>query len=234
MTALSRPACAGAVTLTTAPASAVPADDRWLTASELFWLSSRRVAKRRADWRLGRWVAKRAVAEAAGHGDLDPADVEILASPGGAPLASFRVPGEWPPITLSLSHSGGVGFAAAVPLPGRLGCDVEVVTPHSDAFVADYFTASERAWILAANGERDLRATLLWSAKESALKALGEGLRLDTRSVEVTAEAPPPADGAWVQMSVRSTDGTDFEACWRRSDGLVWTLAWCGLNTHPD
>ena len=69
---------------------------------------------------------------------------------------------------------------------GVLGCDLEVIEPHSDAFITDFFTAEEQALITKASAEdRFLVATLLWSAKESALKALHAGLRLGTLSVAV-------------------------------------------------
>ena len=69
-----------------------------------------------------------------------------------------------------------------------LGCDLELVEPRSDRFVADYLTAAEQQLVLGAGPERDLVANLIWSAKESALKVLRVGLRRDTRSVEVTLD----------------------------------------------
>jgi hypothetical protein len=39
----------------------VPGADDWLSASEAILLNDRRIAKCRADWRLGRWTAKRAL-----------------------------------------------------------------------------------------------------------------------------------------------------------------------------
>jgi 4'-phosphopantetheinyl transferase len=63
---------------------------------------------------------------------------------------------------------------------------LELIEPHSDAFVGDYFTEREQTFIERWRGvERDQLVTTLWSAKESALKALRVGLRVDTRSVDV-------------------------------------------------
>ena len=39
----------------------LPAEDDWLNASEMARLSGMRFPKRRVDWRLGRWTAKRAL-----------------------------------------------------------------------------------------------------------------------------------------------------------------------------
>jgi len=40
----------------------VPAEDDWLSEREAVRLGRMRIPKRRADWRLGRWTAKRALA----------------------------------------------------------------------------------------------------------------------------------------------------------------------------
>jgi 4'-phosphopantetheinyl transferase len=162
----------------------VPAGDGWLSRPELEVQAGLRFPKRRAEWRLGRWIAKRAVATALGK-DLPAAGVEIRADHDGAPQAWA---GDRPmPVSISISHREGRGLCAVVLDPAvAVGCDLELIEPRSDAFVADYFTDAERAFVRASgpNG-RALAANLLWSAKESALKALREGLRIDTRSVEV-------------------------------------------------
>lgn len=65
----------------------VPAENDWLNASEAVRLSGMRFAKRRADWRLGRWTAKRAVAVSLAL-PLDRsalAGIEIRQAPDGAP-----------------------------------------------------------------------------------------------------------------------------------------------------
>ncbi len=60
---------------------------------------------------------------------------------------------------------------------------------------------------------RDLAVAHVWSAKESALKALRQGLRLDTREVEV--ELSCSARGGWQPQQVRHATRT-FEGWWRR------------------
>ena len=42
--------------------SEIPAHDQWLSVRDAACLGGLRFAKRRADWRLGRWTAKRALA----------------------------------------------------------------------------------------------------------------------------------------------------------------------------
>jgi phosphopantetheinyl transferase len=76
-------------------------------------------------------------------------------------------------------------LCAVAPPSAEVGCDLETVEPRSPAFLADYFTDAEPNLVARTPAAmRDRVLTLLWSAKESALKALGSGLRLDTRSVD--------------------------------------------------
>ena len=89
-------------------------------------------------------------------------------------------------VTISISHRNGIAICAVAVGIVKLGCDLEIIEARSDAFIADYFTAEEQELIAQGRQEdRLLLVSLLWSAKESALKALHVGLRADTRSVEV-------------------------------------------------
>lgn len=212
------------VHLARASASEVPAGDGWLAPNETQIQAELRFPRRLADWRLGRWVAKRAVAAALGMDPARPERIEVLAGPGGAPGARLLAGGRMGPISLSLSHSGDDGFAVAASGDVELGCDVESLEPRSEDFVADYFTDVERNWIRAADEARSLRANLLWSAKESALKALGEGLRMDTRAVEVSASLDPEPQARWLSLRVAVPDGRTFAGFWRIAEERVWTV----------
>jgi len=208
----------------------------WLTAPEREVLSGLRLDKRRADWLLGRWAAKLAIARLPGG---DRPGASILASEDGSPRVHFATAGDdvgesagmavdssdSRAVSLSLSHAGGSGFAAARSGTTPIGCDIEVVEPRSAEFVADYFTAAERAAVGAERGPaRDVLVNLVWSAKESALKALGEGLRLDTRSVEVDTNALTQGRPEWAPLAVTGPSGRIFRGWWRVHSGLVWTL----------
>jgi 4'-phosphopantetheinyl transferase len=213
------------VHLAWADASDVPAGEAWLSEGEARVHGTLRISRRAQDWLLGRWAAKGAVRAALSLDVGRPQDIEVLASSGGVPRVRL-LSGAATPVTVSLSHSGGVGFAAAASDALGLGCDVETVESRSDAFVADYFTEAEALWIAAGGALRDVRANLLWSAKESVLKALGEGLRLDTRSVEVEAVEPAGEDpSAWHHLAVAVPIGRTFPGYWRVQNGRVWTLA---------
>jgi hypothetical protein len=128
--------------------------------------------------------------------------MEILQAKDGAP--DVFVGGYAAAVTISLSHSSGMAICAVAPPNTHLGCDVELVEPRSHEFVTDYFTAEEQAEVARASEERrDQVVTLFWSAKESALKALRAGLRLDTRSVIVDNQDPSLNHTQWSPLRVR-------------------------------
>jgi 4'-phosphopantetheinyl transferase len=189
-----------------------PANNDWLSPSELVSVSTMRFDKRRADWRLGRWTAKRALASRLGIEQLQTIEIRNAAS--GAP--EVFLDGKPAPLTISISHRAGRALCAVASCGVALGCDLEAVEPRSEAFVADYFTPEEQTFVERANEtDRPLLSTLIWSAKESALKALGEGLRLDTQSVVVSLSPSPPAAG-WRRLSVHYTDADQtFHGWWR-------------------
>ncbi|HSW50359.1 MAG TPA: 4'-phosphopantetheinyl transferase superfamily protein [Bryobacteraceae bacterium] len=202
----------------------VPAGDEWLSAREAARLAGIRFEKRRQDWRLGRWTAKRTVAEwlRLRGSPAELALIEIRAAASGKPEAFLE--GRPAGFSISISHSAGIAACALASGATALGCDLEKVEPRSGAFVRDYFTPTETTIVeQAAEGERRLLVTLIWSAKESALKALGEGLRLDTRAVEVSADASPGA--AWARLQVRCRQaGRIFDGWWTAGEGFVRTI----------
>ncbi len=198
----------------------LPAEDFWLSAAEIARMNSMRFPKRRADWRLGRWTAKRAFAaylDIPAHTRL-LLDTEIRPNASGAPELFFA--NELAEVSISITHCGGRAACAIAGSDVVLGCDMETIEPRSDRFIADYFTREERAFIAqtpAADGPRVV--ALLWSAKESALKALQEGLRLDTRSVAVTLVDPGiHGEDGWYPLHVRAQSGELFRG-WHQCNG---------------
>lgn len=209
----------------------VPDGDAWLSMAERAVLDGLGVPKRRADWRLGRWTAKRAVRSLLRPtlDEADPSVIEILADGDGRPGVGFAG------VHLSLSHSAGVGYAAASTGAAPIGCDVEGLESRSALFVADYFTERESAVVQRTPPETaPLITNLIWSAKESALKALGQGLRIDTRTVEVDAGdwgrglpatgRAGPVDRGWRPLRASGPGGSRFQGSWRVRDGMVWTV----------
>lgn len=220
--------------------SKLPAENAWLSPAEQVKLSGMHFAKRRHDWRLGRWTAKHAVA-ACFELPTDSsglAEIEVRATPSGAPevvLSGKRIP-----VCISISHRAGIAICAIGLSSTSFGCDLETIEPRSDAFVADYFTQNEQSLVGSARAEERSRlVALLWSAKESALKALRVGLQLDTRCMDVAlADAPPliedchnlntdmrvlPSDG-WRPLQILYADSQVFRGCWRSEQDMVRTI----------
>ena len=224
----------------------MPAENDWLSPSEAVRLNGMRFAKRRADWRLGRWTAKRALAtylNVPGHPQA-LTEIEIRPAPSGAPDVFFA--NKPAAVTVSLSHRAGTAVCAVALSGAALGWDLEVIEPRSDSFVADYFTTEEQALVARAfAGDRPRLCALLWSGKESALKALRAGLRLDTRCVivspvdalgrqgkdgdghaEDSALAVRLSDGSysWRPLHVRYTNGGIFRGWWHYTGNLLRTM----------
>jgi len=231
-------------------AADLPSDNQWLSARELAQLESMRFPKRRADWQLGRWTAKCSVAACLQLpiDRLSLTRIELRPAPSGAPEVFYV---DKPvPITVSLSHSAGIAACAVTLCCGALGCDVETIEPHSEAFVRDYFTSEEQELVeQAPEKDHPLLSTLLWSAKESALKALRTGLRLDTRCLIVTLDGTlHSAESAtretvhncvgnngnharsaqtirgWQPLCVRRVQGQTFRGWWRHDHAVVRTM----------
>jgi 4'-phosphopantetheinyl transferase len=216
----------------------VPKQNDWLSTSDLARLDGMRFEKRRTDWRLGRWTAKRALAARLHLPDhfQSLAEIEIRPALSGAPEVFLaNEPAE---VTISISHRDGMAICAVAAAGASLGCDLEIVEPRSDAFVADYFTADEQRLVFQAGAaDRFQMLALLWSAKESALKAMRIGLRLDTRDVVVNPWVAAAREGqpahergssvgsnCWRPLQVCCRADQVFQGWWRREHNVMRTM----------
>ena len=187
----------------------VPPGDAWLGPRERAVLAGLRVAKRREDWRLGRWTAKAAVGEG----------VEILAAADGAPEAwrgDRRLP-----VSVSISHRAGRALVAVADAPTVVGCDLERLEPRSAAFVRDWLAPAEQR--LAA-GDAVHVPNLVWTAKEAAAKVRREGLRLDVRSA-VTRLEDREVDGWRALTVVWTAEQLVTRGWWRADEAFVMAIA---------
>jgi 4'-phosphopantetheinyl transferase len=208
----------------------VPADDAWLAPGEG---GESGTPKRRAERRLRRWTAKRALALHLGlpAAPAALARLQIRHDPRGAPWPLLD--GRAIATALSLTDRAGRAVCALGPPGAALGCDLERVEPRSAAFVGDYLTAAEQRFVGAARGEQQhVRANLVWCAKEAALKALGTGLGRDTRSV--TVEVPRAgARARWRPLAVTASEGARFEGWWRRDEDFLLAVVGERLPSPP-
>ncbi|MGA8246936.1 MAG: 4'-phosphopantetheinyl transferase superfamily protein [Nocardioides sp.] len=202
----------------------LPSSDDWLTDAEAARASATRLAKRRTEYLLRRWVCKQAVASVAGlpHEHASLARIEVANRPSGAPVVS--IDGDGTRFDVSLSDRAGWAVCVLGESVGRLGCDLELVEPRTPGFVDDFLTPHEQAYVAAQpTPRRDLVTNLIWSAKESALKVLQTGLRLDTREVEVVL-GRGDATAAWSGLEVDTATGGRFPGRWRRVGSFVLTV----------
>ncbi len=83
----------------------------------------------------------------------------------------------------SLSHSGS--YAACALSDHPVGLDIQKLSADKPALARRYFTESERRF-LEATEDKSAAFTLLWTLKESYVKALGSGLSTPLDSFSVT------------------------------------------------
>jgi 4'-phosphopantetheinyl transferase len=204
----------------------------FLSQSELGKFSTFRFPKRRNEWLLGRWTAKSLVQSIPAYHDYSLDQIEIRNIPEGAPY--IQLPGETTPTDcLTISHSEHLALCALAPGPDlRVGADLEKIEPRTEMFILDYFTPSERRLVDTYPAEaRAIVVTLIWSAKESMLKALGVGLRWDTRQVEIReiGELVPgdATHSGWQKMQVGDLQqgNRHWGAWWQRRSNFIITLA---------
>jgi 4'-phosphopantetheinyl transferase len=201
----------------------IPDHDDWLSAEEKKIARGFRFPKRQKDWLLGRWTAKRAIV--ACRADRYPIfeELEIRAARDGAPQAySAGLPA---PVSISISHSQDRALCAVAPEEIGVGCDLEWMEIREESFAEDYFTREEMSLVLGVPGKRELIETLIWSAKETTLKILRQGLTRDTRSVRIRVESTESADSwqRWTGECLKSS--RIFPGWWRAAQGFVYTIA---------
>jgi len=203
------------------PASALPEGDGWLGFEERKVLASLRFAKRRSDWRLGRFVTKQALSSFAEIDTLDR--IQVIAATDGAP--EVFIDGAKLDSGISISHREDLAACVISP-KATVGCDLEAVEPRTSRFVNDFFTDRERAEVENTAGpQRERLVALTWSAKESALKALRVGLHRDTRSVEVQIDDLDTNEAGWHALRATvSPEDRGFRGWWRREGGVVLTV----------
>jgi phosphopantetheinyl transferase len=216
----------------------VPPENDWLTPAEMLRLSRMRFPKRSREWRLGRWTAKLALANYLGwpaHRNV-LGNIEIRSAESGAPVVFVRSkPGD---VALSISHRAGAAMCAIAHSDVRLGCDLEIAEPRCEAFVSDYFADKEQLMVASAPADdRSWLLALLWSAKESALKALHEGLRLDTRLVSVSLGnfKPSLSDGHdnWYPLQARCPNDQTFAGWWQHTGAFLRTVIVSPPSAQP-
>jgi len=192
----------------------LPSGTGWLAPPEADRAAAMRFRKRRSEYLLRRWAGKQAVAAVAGL-KRDVAGLRRLEVANASDGAPYAVLGdEVLDLRISLTDRAGWAVCAVTRPPREVGCGLELVEPRSPGFVADFFTAREQAYAAAVD-DRAVAVTLLWSAKESALKLMRSGLRRDTRSVEVTLGGDLTTRSRWQPLEVGVAGSAGLPGWWR-------------------
>lgn len=151
------------------------------------------------DWLLGRYAAKHAIAgvlEKYGGVYTPVTSIGILSGLGKAP--EYRIVGDLgdeytygDAVRFSIAHSEGVAVALALPETActHIGVDIERVRVFKDETIRGFLTLHEYATYMKLPSSTQAEyVTELWCIKESFLKAIGTGLRVHPRNVEVTRD----------------------------------------------
>lgn len=113
-----------------------------------------------------------------------PLTLRLEYGPRGKPtLAGHHAP---QPLRFNLAHSGDTVVLALAPC--EVGVDVESLRPlpGRERLVRRFCADAERQWVQSlAEGERDRAFLSLWTCKEAYLKALGAGIAMALRDVEI-------------------------------------------------
>ena len=218
--------------------------EAFLSAAELEKFSTFRFEKRRNDWLLGRWTAKRllqAVLLQQTDELIARDEIEIFNDADGVPhVTNLRVShamlgiADLEGLNVTISHSNDHALCAVS--DHHIGADLEFVEPRAEYLVRDYFTANEIARVNASSpAQHDMVVTAIWSAKEAVLKAMHKGLSVDTRAVEISIAPFENIPAQWMAFEIKS----DFQntvllhGWWRAQDGFVLTLAATAAEMPP-
>ncbi|WP_143277403.1 4'-phosphopantetheinyl transferase family protein [Bordetella genomosp. 9] len=165
-----------------------------------------RSARAERDWRVSRALLQQVSAGSAGASDSDKAA----------------------PVSRSLSHSGGHAVVATAPAGWQVGVDLEALRPRDTARLAPWCCSVEEAGALAgsaADADRLRAFYLLWTLKESFIKAAGLAFPADMRGVGLTGAGLPwngwrlRAPGAgWRAWSAIVDDAWMVSVAWRAPD----------------
>jgi 4'-phosphopantetheinyl transferase len=194
---------------------------RWLSPGERRVCAQLAAEARRADWLAGRLAAKLALRPALG-GAVELAEMSVAYAPGGRPLPVYRA-GALRDVWLTISHSRGVGLAGVSRGGPPIGVDIEHVAAWFDGLASYAMGAAERSRLGADPSPAAVLAS--WTLKEAALKALGSGLRVHPRRVDVSANCAARAGEASWRLHAPD-GGTRSGHGWFCHEGeWVWAIA---------
>jgi 4'-phosphopantetheinyl transferase len=196
---------------------------------ELARWNGMRFEKRRNEFLLGRYAAKKLLTSRFLSWAGKPyTSLQILNEEDGAPYLS----GSGDSGSISISHREDTAVAAYSQNKAfQIGIDLELIESREWSFVEDFFTPREARFVKGMSPSwMSTWVTLVWSAKEAVLKSWHQGLRMDTRSIEIQRLHADDFDKlarGWVEIDSR-VNKSSFprgKLFGRVLGGLVITLA---------
>ena len=184
-----------------------------LSTEEIQALSERGTPKRITERIAGRIAAKRAVSKITGW---DPRLIRIENKESGAPTA-WMDQQQGPHVSISHSQNHAV---AMVSHQHPVGVDLEAIEARSTPFLEEWLSPSERTLV----GRNPTHQTLAWSAKEAVLKALGEGMALNPREIEldhIGEKHLKVSLSGDVARTHQNLGGNEIELRWRFFEGML-------------
>lgn len=193
--------------------------------------------RRRRDWLLGRWTAKRLIqATIARHAGWRPPldSFSIGQADSGAPFVRSDHPAlcgscsqGYVPMGISISHSHGHAFCAVTlrnGTPLRLGADIELIDRRNPNHSNDFFTPEEKVRLdTMPSAYYTLMATATHSAKEAVLKATQVGMRADSHIVQCFLRPDRPRH--WTPYLIElSSSKVDVRACGSQAFNGWWRI----------
>ena len=163
---------------------------QWLDEAERERAARFRVARARADFLGGRYLARIGLGRAMG---VSPASVRFEIEEGGRPR--LCAPRPEPELGFSISHGGGIVLCAVGRVP-RLGADVEALDRNVNvrSLAPRTLHPVEHRTVSSLPAAEQVAAFLdLWTAKEAYAKSLGEGLAVVMERLQVIARPDGPA-----------------------------------------
>jgi len=143
-------------------------------------------------------------------------------SPAGKPELEYK-----DSLFVNWTHSQS-RFILGITNAGKLGVDMEYLKPlrNVEALVARFFTAQENDLFLSLPDEQKLSAFfLMWTLKESALKAFAGSIAANLNDLRISPCAPAGV--------LQSTGGTHFHGCEREPElHFAFSFA-CHLHETP-
>jgi len=152
-----------------------------LHANEVSYYRSLHFQKRKIDFLLGRFAAKKALEQFLRGCDFSR--IEIFSGVFHQPVV--RSP-SLDRLSVSITHSNGIALALAHSDAHPMGIDVEAIIPSRINVLASEMTGRERVFLDASGDEKVSSYTHAWTAKEALSKVLRLGLACPFEILELS------------------------------------------------